>query len=73
MPDIGYIAKCIGSILRAYGWATKLTPPAQEDELEEKKMKLLQEVGHVAHNPEHDARVQGKFFFFLKNELDQLA
>lgn len=60
-PDIGYSAKCIGSMwtnkCRRMGWSSL------EDHLESGAMKSLQAKDHVEHNPEHDARVQGLFYF----------
>lgn len=67
-PDIGYSAKCIGTLFSVYSRLKKISA-AEEDAKEEAMMKALQEPGHVAHNPEHDARVQGKLFFVLCKEL----
>lgn len=68
MPNIGYTARCTGSMLHAYalvkGWTSD-----QEDEFEEDQTMRLRAPSHIAHNPEHDARVQGRFFIELRNEL----
>jgi len=69
-PDIGYSAKCIGTMLEVYRLRMKWTDD-QADEFEARTMKKLEAPGHVAHNPEHDARVQGHFFFTLCNALMQ--
>jgi hypothetical protein len=64
-PDIGYSAKCMGTLMSLYARQVAL----DEDEEELRIMKTLFTADHVAHNPEHDARVQGKLFFELCKKL----
>lgn len=64
MPDIGYSAKCIGTLWSSQ-CAQKGMSQSQEWDEEEKRMKeiAVKLEGHVPHDAEHDARVQGLFFF----------
>lgn len=68
MPNIGYTARCMGSILHVlsviYGF--------DEDEFEDRHMKRLAGPDHVPHNPEHDARVQGKMYLMLMGMAEDL-
>jgi len=60
-PKLTYSAKCTGSM-----WTMKMQQRGLahlEDEWEEKLMKELERPGHMAHNPQYDALVQGRFFF----------
>jgi len=68
MPDIGYSAKCIGTMLEMHRLRNGMTDD-QADKYEAATMMALREKDHVAHNPEHDARVQGKWFFNLRAHL----
>jgi hypothetical protein len=70
MPNIGYSAKCMGSVLTAIAQRDGF----DEDEYERKRFEFLASKmkGHVAHNPEWDARVQGLFYFDIISAVSAL-
>jgi hypothetical protein len=67
-PDIGHKARCIGTLFTVFA-RLKGVSSKEDDALKKRMMTSLEAPGHVAHNPEHDARVQGKMFFALLKEL----
>lgn len=68
MPNIGHSATCIRTMLEMLrlrsGWTND-----EANQFEEEELKKFSAKDHVTHNPEHDARVQGKFFFHLRSLL----
>jgi hypothetical protein len=66
-PDIGYSAKCIGTLYWTWFRIGSVHTLMLDDEdlAEQQWMQKLKAPGHMDHNPEHDARVQGRFFFEL--------
>lgn len=66
-PSICVSPKCISTLFDVY--AKLCLDAASEDATKAEILKSLEEPGHVAHNPQHDARVQGKFFFEICRRL----
>jgi hypothetical protein len=63
-PDIGYSAKCTGTLLSAH-CRQKGIPQQDEDAYERKLIKEHKGENHMVFHPEHDARVQGRIFLAI--------